>query len=239
MFEFCVRPWKKIRQFLYVIDSLCITLEFSFANKCTVYEKTPKKRILKKGETFVHLWYSFETGEKSESGQCRLFEFFGCRNPWDYVSPCWAFVLLYSEGIRFVKLFRRLERKTTLWPNEMPSARTDSNEPAPCNDSKLVVLWTTTSKAEKLSIQIWFLNKYYMHQHYYCLQFRNILNVSNVPKDFPDMIQCNVYVLITLSAAANHVFIKNSCSDDANVASAQWGLIEVHTARPGFPGRDE
>ena len=68
-----------------------------------------------------------------------------------------------------------------------------------------------------------------MHQHYYCLQFRNILNVSNVPKDFPDMIQCNVYALITLSAAANHVFIKNSCSDDANaeVASAQYGNTAI------------
>ena len=41
------------------------------------------------------------------------------------------FPMLYSEGIRFVKLFRRLERRTTLWPNEMPSAITDSNEPAP------------------------------------------------------------------------------------------------------------
>ena len=38
----------------------------------------------------------------------------------------------YSESIRFVKLFRhRLERKTTLWPDEILSAITDSNGPCP------------------------------------------------------------------------------------------------------------
>ena len=38
----------------------------------------------------------------------------------------------YSESIRFVKLFRhRLERKTTLWPDEILSGITDSNGPSP------------------------------------------------------------------------------------------------------------
>ena len=38
----------------------------------------------------------------------------------------------YSESIRFVKLFgHRLERKTTLWPDEILSGITDSNGPSP------------------------------------------------------------------------------------------------------------
>ena len=57
---------------------------------------------------------------KSESGPVACLSFSAAG-----ISP-------YSEGIRFVKLFRhRLERKTTLWPDKILSGITDSNGPCP------------------------------------------------------------------------------------------------------------
>ena len=138
-FGFSFWPGEKIEQFLHVV--VHHSWLFSEAKKHTVNANTQKNFADMAGETSVQSWYSGE--EESESGQCRLLEFFCCRNPWDYVSP-WALVL-YSEGIRFVKLFRRLERKTTLWPKEMLSAITDSNEPAPWDDSNMKVFFTNNT----------------------------------------------------------------------------------------------
>ena len=51
----------------------------------------------------------------------------------------------YSEGIRFVKLFRhRLELKTTLWPDKILSGITDSNGPCPETANTYQFIWPTT-----------------------------------------------------------------------------------------------